>query len=87
MFGSHTANATGMCSAKADEIVWNKMYEKLNASPIPNESPIPPFLFLDESEAPMIVIMNAAKDIAIRLWYSISKRLIFARPRACCLSM
>ena len=54
-----------MCSAKADEIVWKRIYEKLSAKPIPNERPIPPFLFLDESDAPIIVIMNAANEAAV----------------------
>ena len=66
-FGNQTANATGMCSAKADDMVWNRMYEKLSPRPIPNDNPIPPFRFLDDSETPMTVIMNDANDIAIRL--------------------
>ena len=39
--------------AKVADMVWNKMYEKLNASPIPKCSPIPPFTFREESESPM----------------------------------
>ena len=87
MFGSQAASAMGICSAKADEILWNTMYEKLSARPIPNDSPMPPFAFREESETPMIVRMNAAKDIAIRLWYSISKLLVLAKPFFFCLSM
>ena len=69
MFGSHTATTTGICSANADEIAWKSIYEKLSPNPIPSDSPIPPFVFFDESEAPMSVSMNAANDIAMRLWY------------------
>ena len=87
MFGIHAARAIGICSANAEDMLWNRIYEKLNASPIPSDRPIPPFTFLDESEAPIIVRMNAAKDIAIRLWYSISKLLMLAMPLAFCLSM
>ena len=67
MLGNHTAIYTGICSAKADDIVWKRMYEKLNPKPIPNDIPMPPLVFLDESDAPMMVRINAAKDIAMRL--------------------
>ena len=67
MFGSHTAIYTGICSAKAEEIVWKRMYEKLNPKPIPSDKPIPPFVFFEESDAPIIVRINAANDIAMRL--------------------
>ena len=77
----------GIWSAKADDIPWKRMYEKLSARPIPNDSPMPPFAFRDESETPMTVRMNAANDIAIRLWYSISKFLVLANPFFFCLSM
>ena len=70
IFGIQTANITGICSAKADETVWNIMYEKLSPRPIPSDIPIPPLRFLDESEAPIIVRIKAANDIAMRLWYS-----------------
>ena len=67
MLGNHTARDTGICSAKAEDTVWNRMYEKLNPKPIPRDIPIPPLVFFEDSEAPIIVKMNAAKDIAIRL--------------------
>ena len=87
MFGSQAESTMGIWSAKADEILWNTMYEKLSARPIPNDNPIPPFAFLEESETPMTVRRNAAKDIAMRLWYSISKLLVLAKPFSFCLSM
>ena len=87
MLGNHAASATGICSANADEILWNKIYEKLNASPIPNDNPIPPFTFLDDNDAPIIVRIKAANDIAIRLWYSISKLWMLAIPLSFCLSI
>ena len=87
MLGSHAASAIGMWSAKADDMLWKSMYEKLSARPIPNDRPIPPFDFLDESETPITVRINAANDIAIRLWYSISKFFVFANPLLFCLSM
>ena len=67
ILGNQAAKAIGICSAKADEIPWNRMYEKLSASPIPNDNPIPPFAFLEDSDTPIIVKMNAANDIAILL--------------------
>ena len=69
MFGVHAANGGGMlaCTAKADETVWSMMYAKLRANPTPRYIPIPPFLFLADSDAPMMVRMNDANDRAIRL--------------------
>ena len=67
MLGIQTAKATGMCSAKADDIVWKSMYEKLNPRPIPSDSPMPPLRLRDERDAPITVMMNAANDIAMRL--------------------
>ena len=67
MLGIQTAKATGMCSAKADAIVWKSMYEKLNPRPIPSDSPMPPLRLRDERDAPITVMMNAANDIAMRL--------------------
>lgn len=86
MFGIHTAMAGGILPlmAKVADMVWNKMYEKLNASPIPKCSPIPPFTFREESESPMAVRMKAANDIAIRRWYSTSNSLMLANPRCFC---
>ena len=54
-------------TAKVADTVWNKMYEKLSANPTPKCSPIPPFIFLDDKETPMVVKIKAAKDMAIRL--------------------
>ena len=67
MLGNHTARTTGTCSAKAEDMAWNNIYEKLSPNPIPNDNPIPPLVFFDESEAPISVSMNAANDIAMRL--------------------
>ncbi len=53
-------------TAKVADTVWNKMYEKLSANPTPKCSPIPPFIFLDDKETPMVVKIKAAKDMAIR---------------------
>lgn len=53
--------------AKVAEIVWKSMYEKLSAKPIPRESPMPPFRFCADIEAPMRVRIKAAKGVAKRL--------------------
>ena len=68
-FGIHTAMAgdTLPFMAKVDEMVWNRMYEKLNPKPIPRCNPIPPFVFFEERDTPISVRMNEAKDMAIRL--------------------
>ena len=50
-------------TAKVADTVWNKMYEKLSANPTPKCSPIPPFIFLDDKETPMVVKIKAAKDM------------------------
>lgn len=50
-------------TAKVADTVWNKMYEKLSANPTPKCSPIPPFIFLDDKETPMVVKIKAAKDV------------------------
>ena len=68
MLGIHTAIIGGVfpLTAKVADTVWNKMYEKLSANPTPKCSPIPPFIFLDDKETPMVVKIKAAKDMAIR---------------------
>ena len=53
--------------AKVDVTVINRIYEKLKAKPIPMFRPIPPFTFLEEREAPMVVKINAAIIVAKRL--------------------
>ena len=53
--------------ANVEVIVWNKIYEKLSPSPIPKWRPIPPLVFRDERETPIIVRMKEANDMAIRL--------------------
>ena len=69
IFGIHTASIAGQPAlvAKVADIVWKRIYEKLSASPIPNDSPIPPLRFCAEMEAPISVSMNAAKGVAKRL--------------------
>jgi hypothetical protein len=47
-------------------MVWKRIYEKLKAKPIPKYNPIPPFTLREDNETPIIVKINAAKDIAIR---------------------
>ena len=59
-----TIGLTYPLMAKVDVMVINKMYEKLSAKPIPMFKPIPPFTFLDESDAPMAVRMKAAMMVA-----------------------
>ena len=68
MFGIHTAMIGGMfpLTANVDDNFWNKIYEKLSASPIPKYNPMPPLTFRYESETPMAVRINAANDMAIR---------------------
>ena len=67
MFGIHTAMAGIMFPfmAKVDEMVWNRIYEKLSPSPIPKCKPIPPFTFREDSDKPMEVRINAANDMGI----------------------
>ena len=69
IFGNHTANIDGILPLieNVDDTDWNKMYEKLRPNPIPRFNPIPPLTFLDDSETPIAVRMNAANDAAIRL--------------------
>ena len=68
MLGIQTAMNGGVfpLTAKVDDIVWNNIYEKLSANPIPKQSPIPPFTLRAERETPITVRINAAKDMAIR---------------------
>ncbi len=69
MFGTHEAIIGGKPAlmANVEETVCSMIYPKLNARPIPRYMPMPPFRFLEESEAPMMVRMNDANDEAIRL--------------------
>ena len=67
--GIHAANKAGRPALMANValIVCNSMYVNDKVRPIPRESPIPPFLFLAESDAPMMVRIKDAKEVAIRL--------------------
>lgn len=69
MLGTHAESKGGhpALTANVDEIVSNKIYEKLNANPIPKDSPIPPLRFWHDSDTPITVSINAAKGAAIRL--------------------
>jgi hypothetical protein len=68
MFGIQTATIGGVfpLTVKVAETVWNRIYEKLKANPIPKFIPIPPFTFLEDKDKPIAVRINAAKDMAIR---------------------
>lgn len=68
MFGIHTAMAGERfpLMAKVDDMVWNRMYEKLNANPIPKCRPMPPFTLRDDSDSPIAVRINAANEVAMR---------------------
>jgi hypothetical protein len=46
--------------ANVAEMVSNKIYEKLNAKPIPRFIPIPPFTFLLAKANPIVVRIKAA---------------------------
>ena len=65
-FGSHSAQNADIEPVMANVCVtsWNRMYPKLRPRPILSESPIPPFRLRLESDAPMMVSMNDANDIA-----------------------
>lgn len=52
---------------KVVDMVENKIYNELNASPTPKCNPMPPLTFRDESEMPIKVIIIAAKGIEKRL--------------------
>ena len=69
MLGNHAANNGGKPAliANVADMVWNKMYPNDSANPTPRYTPMPPFRFLAESEAPMMVRMKDANDEAIRL--------------------
>ena len=68
ILGIHTATIGGVLpfTAKVADTVWNKMYEKLKAKPIPRYNPIPPFTLRADNETPITVKIKAANDIAIR---------------------
>ena len=53
--------------ANVELTVCSIIYVKLNAKPMPRYFPIPPLRLRDESEKPMVVRMNDANDVAIRL--------------------
>ena len=69
MFGIHAANIGGVLAlmANVDEIVCNNIYPTLSAKPIPKYIPIPPFLFLEDNESPIIVSIKDENDMAMRL--------------------
>ena len=68
-------------TAKVEVTVVKRIYEKLKPNPIPMFNPMPPFIFRDDREAPIVVRIKAAIIEANRLWYSISKVWILAIPR------
>ena len=72
MFGTHAASMGGVPAlmANVDDIVCNIIYRKLRARPRPRYIPMPPFLFLEDRDAPMMVRMKEANELAMRLWYS-----------------
>lgn len=69
MFGIHAAINGLMLplTANVELTVRNRMYAMLNANPIPIFSPIPPFTFRAEMDAPIRVRINAEKTEAMRL--------------------
>jgi hypothetical protein len=69
IFGIQTATIGGVFPLMANvaDTVWNKIYEKLNAKPTPKYNPMPPLTFLEERDAPIMVRMKEAKDMAMRL--------------------
>lgn len=69
IFGIHADKSGGQpaLTAKVEDTVWKRMYEKLSAMPIPSESPIPPLRFSIDSDTPIMVRMNAANGEAMRL--------------------
>ena len=69
MFGNQTAVIEDIepFTAKVVDMVINKMYIELSASPTPRCKPIPPRTFREESETPIKVIIKAASGIEYRL--------------------
>ena len=57
--------------AKVEEICINRIYEKLNESPIPICNPMPPFALRDATETPINVKINVENGNARRLYFSI----------------
>ena len=53
--------------AKVALTVCSRIYVNDKAKPMPKYIPIPPLRLRDDSEAPIIVRMNEAKEVAIRL--------------------
>ena len=66
ILGIHAATSVGIyaLTANVEETVSNIIYEKLNAKPIPKESPMPPLRFWHDKETPITVSINAAKGEA-----------------------
>jgi hypothetical protein len=69
MFGIHAASIGGVSAlmAKVELMVCRRIYENERASPIPRYIPMPPFRFLLDRLTPMIVRINEAKEVAMRL--------------------
>ena len=89
ILGIHAASIGGVSAliANVDDTVCNMMYVKLNASPIPRYRPIPPLRFLEDNASPIVVRMNDAKEVAMRLWNSTSYCTTLPDPRSICLLM
>ena len=66
MLGIHAASMGGVPAlmAKVALTVCSRMYVNERASPMPRYSHMPPFRLRDDSEAPIIVRMNDANDVA-----------------------
>ena len=69
MLGIHAANIDGVPAfiAKVAEMVCSRIYVKDSPNPIPRYIPMPPLRLRDESDAPIMVNINDANDVAIRL--------------------
>lgn len=69
ILGIHAASIGGApaLTANDDDTVWSMMYTKLSTNPNPRYIPMPPLRFLEDNEAPIIVSMNDANEVAIRL--------------------
>ena len=66
MLGIQTATSGEACPLMANvaDTFIKKMYEKLNSSPNPKCSPIPPFTFLEANDNPILVRINDAAIMA-----------------------
>ena len=69
ILGIHAASKGGVSAlmAKVELIVCNNIYENDKARPIPRYIPMPPFRLREESDTPIIVKINDANEVAIRL--------------------